>query len=180
MRSSHSKKVAVCGMLCALCVALMLLGNMLGIGTYAAPMLASLLLVPVGQEYGTRWALLLYGATALLSLIVVPDKELALFYALVMGYYPVLHTALRGIRSSFLRWCAKILCFNVAVFAMYALLLFVFVSPSLREEFSQSGTPLLIALIALGNVAFVLFDIALDKLALLYRLRLRAKLRRLL
>lgn len=180
MPKNNSRRVALCGVLCALSVALLLAGNFLQIGTYAAPMLAAFLLVPVGQEYGPRWALLLYLATALLSVFLAPDKELALFYALVLGYHPVLHTALARLRPAALRWAAKLVCFNAALAAMYALLLVVFVSPELAAEFADSDAPLLIALVALGNFSFVLFDIALDKFALVYRLRLRKRLRRFL
>ena len=180
MPKSNSRKVALCGVLCALSVALLLGGNLLQIGTYAAPMLAAFLLVPVGEEYGPRWALLLYLATALLAVLLVPDKELALFYALVLGYHPVLHTALERLRPAALRWAVKILCFNIALAAMYALLLAVFASPALAAEFADIGAPMLVALVVLGNLSFVLFDIALDKFALVYRLRLRKRLRRFL
>ncbi len=178
MPKNNSRRVAVCGVLCALSVALLLAGNLLQIGTYAAPMLAAFLLVPVGLEYGRTWALLLYLSTALLSLMLVPDKELALFYALVLGYHPVLHTALANVRPAAVRWAAKLVCFNAALAAMYALLLAVFASPALAAEFADTGAPMLAALVVLGNLSFVLFDIALDKLALVYRLRLRQRLRR--
>lgn len=180
MPKNNSRRVALCGVLCALSVALLLAGNILQIGTYAAPMLAAFLLVPVGEEYGPRWALLLYLATALLAVLLVPDKELALFYALVLGYHPVLHTALARLHPAALRWAVKILCFNLALAAMYALLLAVFASPALAAEFADTGAPMLIALVVLGNLSFVLFDIALDKFALVYRLRLRKRLRRFL
>ena len=60
MRKTESQKIALCGMLGALSVVLLLLGSALQIGTYAAPMLAAFLLIPVLEEYGTRYALTLY------------------------------------------------------------------------------------------------------------------------
>ena len=47
MRKTESQKIALYGVLGALSVVLLLLGAALQIGTYAAPMLASFLLVPV-------------------------------------------------------------------------------------------------------------------------------------
>ena len=47
MRKTESQKIALCGVLGALSVTLLLAGNLLQIGTYAAPMLAAFLLVPV-------------------------------------------------------------------------------------------------------------------------------------
>ena len=51
MRKTESQKIALCGMLGALSVVLLLLGSALQIGTYAAPMLAAFLLIPVLEEY---------------------------------------------------------------------------------------------------------------------------------
>ena len=115
MRKTESQKIALCGVLSALSVVVLLVGNVLQIGTYAAPMLASFLLIPVLEDYGKKYALLLYAVVSLLSLFLVPDKELVLFYVLVLGYYPVLRARLNNIRRGVLRWMAKFGCFNAAV-----------------------------------------------------------------
>ena len=107
MRKTESQKIALCGVLSALSVVVLLVGNVLQIGTYAAPMLASFLLIPVLEDYGKKYALLLYAVVSLLSLFLVPDKELVLFYVLVLGYYPVLRVRLNNIRRGVLRWMAK-------------------------------------------------------------------------
>ena len=52
MRKTESQKIALCGVLGALSVVLLLVGAALQIGTYAAPMLAAFLLIPVLDEYG--------------------------------------------------------------------------------------------------------------------------------
>lgn len=178
MPRNQSRRVALCGVLCALSVALLLLGNVLQIGTYAAPMVACFLLVPVGEEYGAKYALLLYLATALLAVMLVPDKELALFYALVLGYYPPLKKVLDRLHPALLRWAVKLLFFNVATVAMYLLLLSVFAGPALQEEFAAYTPLMLAALLATGNVAFALCDLGLGKMALLYHLRLRPRLKK--
>lgn len=67
----QSRKTAFCGVLAALSVVLMLLGSALQVGTYAAPMLAAFLQIPVLEEYGPRSALLLYTASAVLALLLV-------------------------------------------------------------------------------------------------------------
>lgn len=134
-------KIALCGVLSALSVVVLLVGNVLQIGTYAAPMLASFLLIPVLEDYGKKYALLLYAVVSLLSLFLVPDKELVLFYVLVLGYYPVLRVRLNNIRRGVLRWMAKFGCFNAAVVVMYALLIVVLAPPELVQEFAAEGTP---------------------------------------
>ena len=178
MRKTESQKIALCGVLGALSVVLLLLGNVLQIGTYAAPMLASFLLIPVLEDFGKRYALLLYAVVSLLSVFLVPDKELVLFYVLVLGYYPVLRVQLNGIRSGVLRWLAKFACFNAAVILMYALLIVVLAPPELVQEFAQEGVPMLVLLLALGNLSFWLCDRALTAFTPLYRQRIAPKLKK--
>ena len=67
MRKTESQKIALCGVLGALSVVLLLVGAALQIGTYAAPMLAAFLLIPVLDEYGPKYALLLYATVSILS-----------------------------------------------------------------------------------------------------------------
>ena len=171
MRKTESQKIALCGVLSALSVVVLLVGNVLQIGTYAAPMLASFLLIPVLEDYGKKYALLLYAVVSLLSLFLVPDKELVLFYVLVLGYYPVLRVRLNNIRRGVLRWMAKFGCFNAAVVVMYALLIVVL-------EFAAEGIPMLLALLALGNLSFWLCDRALTAITPLYRQRIAPRLKK--
>lgn len=178
MHGSQSRKVAFCGVMGALSVVVLLVGNLLQIGTYAAPMLACFLLIPVQEEFGSRQALLLYLTVAFLGLILLPDKELALFYILVLGYYPVVKNKLDHLHSRVLRWALKFLFFNLTVLILYAVLLALFAGPALRAEFASAGAGMLILLAVMGNISFVLCDFALDAIRLAYRLRLRPKLKR--
>ena len=106
MRKTESQKIALCGVLGALSVVLLLVGAALQIGTYAAPMLAAFLLIPVLDEYGPKYALLLYATVSILSVLLVPELELAFFYVFVIGYYPVLRQQVARIKSTLLRWHA--------------------------------------------------------------------------
>ena len=171
MRKTESQKIALCGVLSALSVVLLLVGNVLQIGTYAA-------LIPVLEDYGKKYALLLYAVVSLLSVFLVPDKELVLFYVLVLGYYPVLRVQLNSIRRGVLRWAAKFGCFNAAVVIMYALLIVVLAPPELVQEFAAEGTPMLLALLALGNLSFWLCDRALTAITPLYRQRIAPRLKK--
>ncbi len=54
-----SKEIALCGLLCALAVTLLLLGGILGIGTFAGPILAMAVLLPMawcGAVAPANWA----------------------------------------------------------------------------------------------------------------------------
>ena len=79
MRKTESQKIALCGVLGALSVVLLLVGAALQIGTYAAPMLAAFLLIPVLDEYGkllgvnSLRTLVLYNADRLMGDIMYDD-----------------------------------------------------------------------------------------------------------
>ena len=47
-----SKQMALCGLLTALAVVVMILAGAMGIGTFAGPVLAMAALLPVLEEYG--------------------------------------------------------------------------------------------------------------------------------
>ena len=173
MRKTESQKIALCGMLGALSVVLLLLGSALQIGTYAAPMLAAFLLIPVLEEYGTRYALTLYVCVAILAVLFVPETELALFYVLVMGYYPVLRVKLNGVKSTLLRWVLKFAVFNAGTVLVYALL-----GPAVLDELLADGVGMLAALLAAGNLSFWLCDRALAVLTRYYHVILKPKLKK--
>ena len=177
MRKTESQKIALCGVLSALSVVVLLVGNVLQIGTYAAPMLASFLLIPVLEDYGKKYALLLYAVVSLLSLFLVPDKELVLFYVLVLGYYPVLRVKLNTIKSRWVRWIIKFAVFNAATVLVY-LLLFALLGPAVLDELLADGTAMLAALLAAGNLSFWLCDRALAALTRYYHLVVKPRLKK--
>ena len=78
MRKTESQKIALCGVLGALSVVLLLVGAALQIGTYAAPMLAAFLLIPVLDEYGPKYALLLYATVSILSVLTCSSSAIIL------------------------------------------------------------------------------------------------------
>ena len=142
-----SAQVALCGVLAGLAAALMALGGILPAATYCAPLLASLVLIPAREECGAKAAWLLYVAAALLSLFLCADKEAAVLF-LALGYYPLVHKALEAVKPRALVVVCKLALFNIAVCAVYALLLFVLVSEALRAEFHETTRIMQLVLLA--------------------------------
>ena len=158
-------------------VVLLLIGSALQIGTYAAPMLAAFLIMPVLEEYGPRYALTLYATVSILAVLFVPETELAFFYVLVMGYYPVLRVKLNTLKNTVLRWVIKFTVFNAATVLVY-LLLFALLGPAVLDELLADGTAMLVALLAAGNLSFWLCDRALAALTRYYHLVVKPKLKK--
>ena len=103
MKARKSWAMAYCGMAAALSVALMLLGAVVPVLMFIAPAVASLLIATVCVECGRTMALTAYGAVSLLSLLFVPDKEVALVFVFLLGYYPLVKPRFERIRLPLVR-----------------------------------------------------------------------------
>ena len=170
--------MAYCGMAAALSVALMLLGAVVPVLMFIAPAVASLLIATVCVECGKTMALTAYGAVSLLSLLFVPDKEVALVFVFLLGYYPLAKPRFDRIRPAVLRCVCKLLLCNAAVLAMYGLLLVP--AGSISQELKTTALAVSLATLAMGNVAFLLYDRALHNLLQVYQLVWRPKLHKML
>lgn len=147
------------GLMAALAVVLMCLGTLIPIATYVCPMLCCLVLKLVAQVCGNRIAWAWFGAVALLSLLLAPDKEAAAVFCAI-GYYPIVKP---GLDRRKLSWLWKTLLFNVSILLLYWLLLKVIGMEQLVSELREAGVVLTLLTLALGNVTFFLLDRLLGK-----------------
>ena len=175
-RKSKSWAMAYCGMAAALSVVLMLLGAVFPIAMFIAPAVASFLIATVCVECGKTMALTAYGAVSLLSLLFVPDKEVALTFVFLLGYYPLAKPWFERIRPAALRGLAKLALCNGAVLAMYGLVFLLVPAGSISQELRATATAAALATLAMGNVAFLLYDRALHNMLLMYKLVWQPKL----
>ena len=172
--------MAYCGMAAALCVALMLLGAVIPIAMFIAPAVAGFLIATVCVECGRTMALTAYAAVSLLALLFVPDKEVALIFVFLLGYYPLAKPKFDRIRPALLRVLCKLLLCNGAVLAMYGLLFLLVPAGSVAQELRTTALAGAALTLAMGNVAFLLYDRALHNMLLLYRLVWQPKLHKML
>ena len=171
----NSKKIALTGMLCALAVAIMMMGALFPLATFCCPALAGLMLIPIFVECGEKLSWCAYAAMAALSLMLCPDKEAALLFAF-LGYYPILRWRLEQIRSGLLRIIARLGIFNIAVGLTYLLLIFVFRMDRVMQEYREMGLIITAACLVLGNITLLLYDRLLAIMTNLYVYKLRDKL----
>ena len=164
---TKTKQIALGGVLAALAVVILLLGGVIPIGTYAAPMFASLPLVILLAELPRPLCVGWYAVAAILGVLLCPDRETA-FVFVFLGWYPIARPGLDRL-PRLLRIAAKLLIFNAAVAALYALLILVFQLEALVEEARETGTLLLLVLLLLGDLSFLLFDLTLRRLTQLRR-----------
>ena len=157
-----SRDMALCGMLCALAVAIMAMGTLIPAATYCCPLLASMTILPVLILCGEKTSWVFFAASAILSLLLAPDKEAAAIF-LAVGYYPIVKPRFEK-NPPAACWAGKFLLFNISILAAYALLLFVFKLDALLEEFSAMSAILLAGLLLGGNFIFWLDDRLLGKI----------------
>lgn len=165
------RQTALCGVLSALAVVALLLGGAMGIGTFAGPVLAMAVLLPVLEECGARAAGTAYAAVAILALLLVPDRELALVY-LAFGWYPILRPRVARISSPVGRLAARLAVCNGVILALYGAVLRLL---GLTADLVGASRSMNAVLLALGNAVFLLLDLALARLTGLWRQKLRKK-----
>lgn len=153
-KRTPASNIALGGVLAALAVVIMSMGTLIPVATYVCPILCAVLLQMVLKTCGGRIAWAWYGAVAILSALLAPDKEAAAVFVF-LGYYPIVKPKLDGKK---LGWLWKGLLFNVSVLVMYWLLIHLFGLSQVTEDFEGMGIAMLVVLLVMGNVSFFLLD----------------------
>ncbi len=165
----QTKAIALCAMISALSVVIMLLGNLIGIGTYAAPMISGMLIICVDQKYGKKYHVSSWLTVSILSLILVSDIEEVVLFIFLFGAYPVIRSYLQRL-PKILRIVTKLLYFNLVTVSLEALIMAILVPEPIDI------IPVIILLI-LGNLIFLCFDFLIQHYNILYNKYLARLLR---
>ena len=158
-KKTPAYSAALGGVLAALAVVIMCLGTLIPVATLLCPMVCMILAQVVMKTCGGKMGWAWYGAVAVLSLLLSPDKEAAAVFA-ALGYYPMVKPRLEKRK---LPWLWKGLLFNAVILALYWLLIHLFGLDALAEEFAEAGRVMTVVMLILGNVTFFLLDRVLSK-----------------
>lgn len=167
-----SRYIALCGVLSALAVVCLMLGGVIPAAVLCGPILAMAALLPVLEELGPRAAGTAYAATAILGLLLTPERETALVYVF-FGWYPILRPKIAALPSRPLRLAARLGICNAAALVLYGAALRVL---GLTEDLLESAWIFNVLLLAMGNVVFLLTDAALARLTNLWHWKLKKRL----
>ncbi len=164
-----SVKVSLGGVVAALSLVLMLLTSIIPFGTYAFPAFAGILLVLLVFNLGYAYAFAVYFVTAALSFLLVTDKEAALYYALFLGFYPILKGVIERIPSKPVQYIVKLALFNVCMIAAFYIGITLLSIP--KESFNLFGVYLPWVFLIFGNIVFIIYDLCITRLVTLYLLK---------
>ena len=170
--SMRIKYITVSAMLCALGVILMSVGSLIEVLDLSTAVLASMLCVYAVIEIGKGYPWMIWLVTSILSLLLLPVKTPAVFYALFAGFYPILKEKLEKL-SRPIAWLLKLIVFHLCLGLIF--LIFKLFLPSVLE--SGEAWWMLAALYGMALVCFVVYDIALTRLITFYLFRLRKHFR---
>jgi MFS family permease len=122
--ANKSVAIAYSSITVALGVCIMYVLGATGIGMYVGPLIASVGVKILAEEYGDKYGILCYIATAVISFIIIPDKELCVFY-LTFAWYPMILKHLRKIDNKAIRIVIKLLLLAAIITANILILMTV-------------------------------------------------------
>ncbi len=165
IRQKKTRALTLSAILSALGVVIMYLGSIITVLDLTMMAIASMVVTFAVLYLDRGWATLIYAVTSVLSLLILPDKFIAVLYLVFGGVYPMLK-ALFERTGRLLGWVLKLAYFNIVLLALIfsaRYLLFM----------ADAGISLSAFVILGGNAVFIVYDIALSRLITLYLLRAR-------
>lgn len=161
MNKKLSFKITLGGIVAAMSLIFMFFTGVVPIMAYTLPALAGAFLIVIVIELGKKWAILTYATVSILSFFLTPDKEAAMLFTMFLGYYPIIKSFLEKIKFRPLEYVSKIAIFNVSIIFAYQIIIRIFSTPELLDEFKEFGKYSIPIFLIAANVAFILYDIAL-------------------
>ena len=172
-----STQVALGGLSSALCLLLMFMTGLIPFSSYIFPALAGIVLISVREENGLKTALLVYAATSLLALLIIPDREAVMMYIMLLGYYPLAKPWIERLARP-LSILFKLMLFNIVVVAFYYVMLFVFGVPDMLEGWGDFGRYTVAVILVIVNFTLFMYDYLLTQALHIYRGWFRPKILR--
>lgn len=161
----RTKYIALGGILSALSVVILYISSLLP--GYAIPAAAvSGLLTAAAVIHGGRKGISLgcavFAVSAIISLLILPQKNAAIWYLFIFGHYGVTKSAIERISRVALEWAAKAAVYTAAFFILYVFLPKAFAALTDLIPFG------LVPVYFVGIAVFALYDIGFSRLIGLY------------
>ena len=173
-----TRRVATCGVFCALAVVMLGLGAIITVLDITASAVAALVLLPILLCYGRKYAWLAYAVTATLGVLLMPQSLASWMYAGLAGFYPMIKMKLDRL-PRLLGWLVKLALLTAVLMLYLSVFYFIMLggegsfADAFFKGFGESdGAPVMAyAAVGLSVFTFVLFDMLIDRVLVLYYVR---------
>lgn len=177
-RRRATRRMVTCALLCSLAVVALGMGTLVEVFDLTAAAVAAIMLLPVLLCYGTGYAVLSYAVTAVLGVMLMPQSLGAWMFAGLTGYYPLIKKQLDRL-PRVLAWAAKLAIVAAVIFAYLGLFYFIAMGGegSFLDVLTQGigegegGALMAGATVGLMVFTYILFDVLIDRILILYYLR---------
>jgi len=156
-----SYKVSLGGIVAALCLVMMFLTAVFPLLYMTLPLFAGMLISVVAIEVSTSWAFVTYIVVSILSFFITPDKEAAIFFAFLFGYYPVLKDFVDKMNCRPLRILIKFAVYDAAMVLIFYFTIYIFGTLDIFEEFGFLNKFMIPVLFIVLNLILALYDYSL-------------------
>ena len=174
--NNSSYKVALGGVIAALCLLGMFLTGVIPFLNMTLPMIAGVLITVIAVEVSSSWAVMTYIAVSFLSVFVTFDKTSALLFILFFGHYPIIKPHLEKIYSKIAYTVLKLTLFNICIYIYYECTIYILGIKDYMDSFSMFGKYAIYILWGLSNILFFMYDYALGGIMEMYMSRLKPKI----
>lgn len=172
----HTKKITFCGLVAALSVVVMLLSYIPYL-TYTAPAIAGVFMMIIAIELSQKWAYAAYFVSSVLVFLLA-ENEAKILYILFFGLYPIAKGSIERCRRRLPEYVFKFLLFNAAM--LLEILASVYILGIPFDNGGFAGVYFYVVFAVAANIFFIVYDIALSRLVMLYMYRLHNRIKRLL
>jgi len=173
-KAGNSTRIALGGVCASLCLAFMFMTGIIPFSTYVLPAFAGIFLIVVSLELSFGAAMMVYLVVAILGIFIIPDKEAAALFVLLLGYYPILKSKIERLPLKVLVWIVKFALFNLTVIGGYWIGAKVIgMDALLGSDLGKATVPILIVM---ANLTFFIYDFMLANLTLYYQKVLRPRI----
>lgn len=163
MKRTETKKIALASIFCSLSVIVSVIGCVFDMADLVAASAASVTVAISKIELGKKYPYLIYAVTGTLLFLLFPSATVTWYFIMLFGYYPILQSYISKF-PSVLRRTIKFIIFNIAIFAIYFLLM----KTLLLSPDAESESYLLPALWIIANIFLAVFDYSLSVFILAY------------
>lgn len=164
-----TKALAFSGIATAVISTVMYLSSIVTVFEYCACVVGGLIVTFIIVEFGTKYALTVYFASSVLSVIIIPTKMTLLLFVLFCGWYSFVKRYLDRL-PSFIRILSKLAVFNTSL----AAITFITVKFLMTEAIAWY---MYVLVFLLADLTFLMYDRLIDKLIFIYVMKYRNKLK---